>query len=166
MILSYFAPGRFEEQDELQQDDLRNRMKSSFSSYHPSAKHPILHIALVQNSQGGMALNQSILPPNSSDDLCLLFCINSSSMFPCSLPRRFRGSSTVIVQNKSPQCSLSYSFPTGEICEISSAANFSTHGPMLDLPVGSLYTVSTNSDKCPNIFGGSVSNSYIQKHHQ
>ena len=38
MILSYFAPGRFEEQDELQQDDLRNRMKSSFSSYHPGAK--------------------------------------------------------------------------------------------------------------------------------
>ena len=35
---SYFAPGRFEEYDELHQDDMKNRMNSSFSSNHPGAK--------------------------------------------------------------------------------------------------------------------------------
>ena len=40
---------------------------------------PILQIVLVQNSQRGKELKQ-LCPPNSSDDLCLLFCINRSSL--------------------------------------------------------------------------------------
>ena len=32
------------------QVDLKNRMNLSFSSYHPSAIHPFLHVILVQNS--------------------------------------------------------------------------------------------------------------------
>ena len=34
----------------LHQDDLKKGMNSSYSSYRPSAIHPILHIVLVQNS--------------------------------------------------------------------------------------------------------------------
>ena len=41
--------------------------------------HPILQIILALNLQCGKALNQ-FCPPNNSDDLCLLFCINPSSM--------------------------------------------------------------------------------------
>ena len=39
--------------------------------------HPILQIVLLQNS--GKEFNQ-FCPPSSNDDLCLLFCINPSSM--------------------------------------------------------------------------------------
>ena len=31
------------------QNDLKTRMNSSFSSYHPGAIHPFLHIILVEN---------------------------------------------------------------------------------------------------------------------
>ena len=53
----------------LHQDDSSNR---------PVALHFILQIILVQNSKRGKEFNQ--LCPPSSDDLCLLFCINTSSM--------------------------------------------------------------------------------------
>ena len=36
----------------LHQDDLKNSMNSSFSSYHPGAIYPFLHIIWVQNSYG------------------------------------------------------------------------------------------------------------------
>ena len=36
--------------DILHPDDLKKRMNSSYSSYHPGATHPILHIVQVQNS--------------------------------------------------------------------------------------------------------------------
>ena len=36
------------------QDDLKNRMNSSFSVYHPGAIHPFLHNNLVQNSWQGI----------------------------------------------------------------------------------------------------------------
>ena len=52
----------------LLQNDLKNRMNSSFFSYHPGAIHPFLYIILVQNSQRGKELNL-FRPPNSSDDL-------------------------------------------------------------------------------------------------
>ena len=52
----------------------KNRMKSSFSSNHPGAIHPILQIVLVQNCQGGKELNK-FCPPNSSNDCCLFFYI-------------------------------------------------------------------------------------------
>ena len=58
---------------------LKFRMNSSFSSYHHGTIHPLIHIILVQNSYRGKKFNK-FFPPNSSDDLCLLFCINSSSM--------------------------------------------------------------------------------------
>ena len=48
----------------------KNRMKSSFSSNHPGAIHPIFQFILVQNSWRGKELN-TFCPPNSSDDLCL-----------------------------------------------------------------------------------------------
>ena len=60
------------------QDNLKNRMKAHFSSYHPGAIHPFLLIILVQNNQQGKELN-SFCPPNSSDNLCLFFCLNPSS---------------------------------------------------------------------------------------
>ena len=54
----------------LHQDDLKNRTNSSFSSYHPGAEKLLR----------GKELN-AFCSPNSSDDLCLLLCINTSSMF-------------------------------------------------------------------------------------
>ena len=63
----------------LHKDDLKNRMNSSFSSYHPGAINPFLPVILVQNRQRGKELNK-FCPPNSSDDLYLFFCINPSSM--------------------------------------------------------------------------------------
>ena len=33
----------------LHQEELKNRLNSSFPSYHPGAIHPFLHIALVQS---------------------------------------------------------------------------------------------------------------------
>ena len=64
-------------------------MNSSYSSYCSCAVHAILHIVLVQfillfiSSWCKILARQeieSILPPSSSDDLCLLFCLNPSSM--------------------------------------------------------------------------------------
>ena len=62
-----FFSGRFKEQDEF------------LSSYHSDAINPFLHIILVQNRQRGKEMNK-FCPPNSSDDLCLLLCINPSSL--------------------------------------------------------------------------------------
>ena len=65
-IYSISISGRtscFEEQDEL-----ILFFKSSWCTI-----HPFLQIVLVQNSQRGKELNK-FCPPNSSDDLCLLFC--------------------------------------------------------------------------------------------
>ena len=74
-LATYSAPRRFEEQDEM--------MNSSY----------ILQIDLVQiilffksscmeqNSQLGQEFNQ-FCPPNSCDDLCLLFCIINPSSIP------------------------------------------------------------------------------------
>ena len=56
----------------LHKDDLKNRMNSSFSSDYPGAINPFLHIILVQNSK---EFNK-FCTPNSSDDLCLLLCVN------------------------------------------------------------------------------------------
>ena len=60
---------------------LKNRIHSSFSSYHPSAINPILYIVtvLVQNSMCGKELNK-FCPSNNSNNLCLFFCIYPSSM--------------------------------------------------------------------------------------
>ena len=63
----------------LYQDDLKNGMNSSFSSHHPGEIHPFLYIILLQKSCRGNELN-NFCPKNSSDDLCLLFCLNPSSM--------------------------------------------------------------------------------------
>ena len=46
----------------------------------PSANQPFLRIVLVQNSQRGKKLKQ-FFTPRSSDDLCLLFCINPSVQY-------------------------------------------------------------------------------------
>ena len=54
----------------LQQDDLNNRMNSSF-----------FHVILVQNSLRGQEFNQ-FCPANSSDDPCVIFCINPTSTLP------------------------------------------------------------------------------------
>ena len=56
-----------------------NRMIIQFAktSIPPSSHysiHPFLQTILVENSQCGKDLNQ-FRPPNSSDDLCLLFCL-------------------------------------------------------------------------------------------
>ena len=59
-------------------EDWKNRMISSDSSKRLGAFHPILPIVLVQNSYHGKELN-ILCPLRSSDDLCLLFCINPSS---------------------------------------------------------------------------------------
>ena len=86
----------------LHQDDLKNRMNSSYSSYLPGEILPFLHITLVKfilffisSWCNSFFLHIIILvlliiffispwfkfcPSNSSDDLCLLFCINPSSM--------------------------------------------------------------------------------------
>ena len=42
--------------------------------------HPFLHIILEQNSYSAAKNWISSFPQNSSDDLCLLFCINPSSL--------------------------------------------------------------------------------------
>ena len=63
----WIAPGWYEETDELHQDDMKKTDEF------------ILFVVLVQNSQRGDELN-TFCPPNSSDDLCLLFCLNPSSM--------------------------------------------------------------------------------------
>ena len=54
----------------LQQDDLNNRMNSS-----------CFHVILVQNSLRGQEFNQ-FCPANSSDDPCVIFCINPTSTLP------------------------------------------------------------------------------------
>ena len=61
------------------QDDLKNWMISSISSYHPGAINPFLLVILAHNSKRGKELNK-FCPPNSSDDL--FFGINPSSMPP------------------------------------------------------------------------------------
>ena len=66
-------------------DSLKFRMKSSYSSNRPGGNHPILHIVQEQNIQRGKELYQFCLP-SSSDDLCLLFCLNPSSMGEGELP--------------------------------------------------------------------------------
>ena len=53
------------EKDELHQDDMKNK----------GWIDPIRQIILVENSQCDKEMNQ-FSRPNSSDDLCLLFCIN------------------------------------------------------------------------------------------
>ena len=53
--------------------------KSSFSSYHPGAIKSFSSYHPVHNSLRGKELN-NFCPLNSSDDLCLLFCINPSSV--------------------------------------------------------------------------------------
>ena len=58
------------------QDDLKNKMNSSFSSYHPGAIHSFLH--MVQNKWCVKKLKE-FCPPSCSDDLCLVFCIYPSS---------------------------------------------------------------------------------------
>ena len=63
----------------LQQDELKNRLIAPYSSTRPGADQPILQIVLIQNNKRSKELKQ-FCPPTSSDDLCLLFCINSSSM--------------------------------------------------------------------------------------
>ena len=55
-------------------------MNSSFSLNHPGAIYPILQIVLVQNSERGKEVNRKFCPPNSSNDLCLFFCLYPSSM--------------------------------------------------------------------------------------
>ena len=55
-----------------------NMMTWSFSLNHPGAIHPILQIVLVQNGQRSKEFN-NFCPPNSSDDLCLFFCLYPSS---------------------------------------------------------------------------------------
>ena len=60
-LASCFSPGQFEEKDELRQDDMKKRMNSSYSSNRPGS------IKIVSVA-------------NSSNDLCLLFCINPSSI--------------------------------------------------------------------------------------
>ena len=56
-------------QDELHQDYMEKGLI-----------HPFLKIVLVQNSQHGKELNK-FYSPNSSDDLCLLFCISGPVIF-------------------------------------------------------------------------------------
>ena len=67
---TYFAPERLEEWDEFILLFISSLYNSSFSSYHPSSKQ----------LQRGKELN-TFCPPNSRDDLRLLFCLNPSSMF-------------------------------------------------------------------------------------
>ena len=74
----------------LHQDNLKKGMNSSCSSYRPDAIHPILHVVKVQlilffksswckiASAARNKINSA--PPSSSADLCLLFCLNPSSM--------------------------------------------------------------------------------------
>ena len=60
-------------------DDLKKGMNSSYSSYRPGPNNPILQIVLVQNSYSSKEMKQ-FWPPNSSDDLYLIFCLYHSSM--------------------------------------------------------------------------------------
>ena len=60
----------------LHQDDLTNRMNSSFSSHRCSAIYPFLHIVLVQF----IIFFISSWCKIASDELYLLFCINPSCM--------------------------------------------------------------------------------------
>ena len=64
----YFAPGRYEEKDELHQGDMKKRMNSFYSSNRPGTK-----------SLRSKEFNQ-FCPQNSNNDLCLIFCINPSYM--------------------------------------------------------------------------------------
>ena len=77
LLRQLFALERFEDKDEF----------ILFFPNHPGAIHPILQIVLLQNSQRGKKFN-NLCPPNNSDDLCLLFYINPSSMSPydCQCP--------------------------------------------------------------------------------
>ena len=52
--------------------------KSAYSSTCPGANQLILQLVLVQNSRHGKELKQ-VCPPRTSEDLCILFCINHSS---------------------------------------------------------------------------------------
>ena len=63
----------------LPQGDLKNRMNCTLTIWRIGFIHPFLQIILVQNSLGGKEFNK-FFPSNSSDDLCLPFCIYSSSM--------------------------------------------------------------------------------------
>ena len=51
---SYFAPGRFEDLDELHQDDMNNRMHCARSLWRIGWIHPFLQIILVQARQWTM----------------------------------------------------------------------------------------------------------------
>ena len=64
---SYFAPGWYEEKDELHQDDMKKRINSSHSSNCPGAKN------------SGKELYK-FCPPNSINDLYPFFFIFPSSM--------------------------------------------------------------------------------------
>ena len=73
----------------LHQYDLKNRMNSYFSSFHPDAIYPFLYIIRVQlilffiSSWCKIASaerNNQFCPSNSSEELCLLFCLYPSSM--------------------------------------------------------------------------------------
>ena len=56
----YFASGRLEDLDELHQDDMKNWMNCTRTKWRKGWIVPFLQLILMQNS---------------SDDLCLLFCI-------------------------------------------------------------------------------------------
>ena len=85
---SYFAPGWYVEKDELlHKGVMKKRINFTRMIWRKGLIHHILQIVLH-----GKEMNK-VCPPNNSDDLCLLFCINPSSLSanvqitstPCSL---------------------------------------------------------------------------------
>ena len=63
----------------LHQDDRQKRINCTRMIWIKWWIHPCLRIVLVENSKRGKELNK-FYPLNSSDDLCLVFCINPSFM--------------------------------------------------------------------------------------
>ena len=63
---------------------IRHFSEASILSSVRSSIHPLLQIILVLNLQCGMEQNE-YRPPNSSDDLCLLFCL---FLLLCPAPKR------------------------------------------------------------------------------
>ena len=75
----YFASGWVKERELFILFFISSWCNSFNSSYRPGAIHPNLPIVLTQNSKCSKGMNR-FYPPNSIDDLYLLFCLYPSSM--------------------------------------------------------------------------------------
>ena len=90
----------------LHQDDLKNRMNSSFFSYHPGAIHPFLHVIRVQfilffiSSWCKIARNWIISVPQTA---ATTFAFSLSWLYPSSMCRTLQVSKILCLLAEHPK---------------------------------------------------------------